>query len=858
MRALKKIFLGLLVVIVLLLAAAIFVASVFEEKIGRALITEVNAGLKSELKVKDFNLSLISGFPDASVNLYDVVLKDALDGVLLETEELSFRFGLFSLFGSKIKVHTILIKNGSLFVKIDKRGRENYDIAKASETESTAVETELGISLEEAILKNVELIYENEKVKETIAFTIDQMSLSGEFGNQQYELKSKAAIQSRFFEVGEVRYLVGKKLGYDADIFVNQANGANEFRKVKLMIEDNVFNVEGFLTNFEKSTDFALTFKSEDADLNDLLQLLPPDQFAEYGDFSSDGSLSVDASINGELSADSDPAIDVKISLEDGSITSEKMDGSVKDVSFVANYSNGSDHSIKTATFDIKDFKGYFNRDLVEINLAVKDFENPLIDFNIDGKIDVETVYGLLDNPAITDGGGDIEFKEIRLRGRYEDMINSGRINKVKLEGEINFDDAELTFNKEDVTFDKGRLKLQDNLLLIENFEIEGVGSELKIDGQFENLLPVLFADSLNSKNAELKFLAKLHANELDIERLLKMTEVQVEEEDVGKEVYDSMLVAKGIDQSRLTSLLDGTFEATFDEFSYGELEGENFAGQLRFDNNAMQIKGETNALEGFLDLDGIYYFEKAPRLVANIECLEINVFDLFDQTKNLGQEFLVAKNLRGSMNGKFHIQTFWSEAGYFQYDKLRVYAGIGIHDGELRNFKMLEDFSTYVDIDDLRRVKFTNMQNWLEIRREKIYFPTMFIQSNAMNMTLNGEHTFDQEIEYNIQVNAGQILMNKFKRNKKLKPIKAKKRGLFNLYFNVKGTVEDFDYKTDKSRVNKAFIKSERRKREIKAKLKKEFGSAQMLDKDKKAVDFTEIPELDEGDGPDEFLDGF
>lgn len=857
MRVLKKIFFGLLILMLLLLGAAIFIASVFEEKIGRAVITEVNNGLKSELKVRDFDLSLISGFPNASVGLYDVELKDALGGVLMEAEKLSFRFGLFSLFGSTIKVHTVSVENGALFVKVDKRGRENYDIAK--ESGEPAESSELGISIEEAIFENMELIYENEKVKETIVLTLDQMNLSGEFGNQQYELKSTAEIKSHFIEIGEVRYLVGKKLGYDAEIFVNQANGANEFRTMELMIEDNVFIVDGFLTNFKDATDFALTLKSKDADLNSLLQLLPPEQFKEYGDFSSDGTFAVDASINGELSATSNPAVDVKVTFEDGSITSEKMDGSVKDVSFIANYSNGSDHSIKTATFDIKNFKGYFNRDLMEMDLAISDFENPLIDFNVDGKIDVETVYGLLGNAAITDGDGEVEFKKITLKGRYDDMLNTSNIHKVKLNGEINFDDAELTFNKEDITFDKGKLTLDDNLLLIEDFEIEGVGSEIKIDGRFENLLPVLFADSLNSKDAELEFRAKLHANELDIERFLNMTDVQVEEDEVGKEVYDSMLVAKGIDQSRLTSLLNGTFEATVDEFSYGQMEGENFAGQLRFDNNAMQIKGETNMMEGFMDLDGIYYFEKAPRLVANVECLEINVNDLFAQTENFGQEFLVAKNLKGSMNGKFHIKTFWSEAGYFQYDKLRVYAGIGIHDGELRNFKMLEDFSKYVDIEDLRRVKFTNMQNWLEIRREKIYFPVMFIQSNAMNMTLNGEHTFDQKIEYNIQVNAGQILMNKFKkRNKKLEPIKAKKRGLFNLYFNVRGTVDDFDYKTDKNRVTKAFKKSEHRKREIKAKLVKEFGTSQMLDKDKKVVKFKEIPELDEGDGPDEFLDGF
>ena len=150
-------------------------------------------------------------------------------------------------------------------------------------------------------------------------------------------------------------------------------------------------------------------------------------------------------------------------------------------------------------------------------------------------------------------------------------------------------------------------------------------------------------------------------------------------------------------------------------------------------------------------------------------------------------------------------------------------------------------------------------MQNYLEIRRGRIYIPVMFIQNNAMNLTLNGEHTFDHDMKYNMQVNAGQVLMTKFKkRNKKLDPIKAKKNGLFNLYFHVFGNVDDFDYKTDKRKVKDAFRRSERRKREIKAKLIKEFGDANLLDKDNKPIIIKEIPEFDEGDNGDEFIEGF
>ncbi|MFT6322255.1 MAG: hypothetical protein ACJAT4_003190, partial [Granulosicoccus sp.] len=99
----------------------ILIASVFEDQISERLVTEVNKQLKTELRVGEFNLSLISGFPDASANLHDVELDDALSGMLLEAQNLSFHFGLFSLFGSNIKVHSIVIEDGSLYIKKDKK-----------------------------------------------------------------------------------------------------------------------------------------------------------------------------------------------------------------------------------------------------------------------------------------------------------------------------------------------------------------------------------------------------------------------------------------------------------------------------------------------------------------------------------------------------------------------------------------------------------------------------------------------------------------------------------------------------------------------------------------------------------------
>jgi hypothetical protein len=118
-------------------------------------------------------------------------------------------------------------------------------------------------------------------------------------------------------------------------------------------------------------------------------------------------------------------------------------------------------------------------------------------------------------------------------------------------------------------------------------------------------------------------------------------------------------------------------------------------------------------------------------------------------------------------------------------------------------------------------------MHNWVEVKDSTFYLPVMFIQSNAMNMTVCGQQTFDDKIDYNIKINAGQVLANKFKRhNDKLEPIPAKEHGFFNLYYNISGTLDKYNYKTNKKKVKDAFTRSERQKREIRAALVKAFGS--------------------------------
>ena len=853
MKRIKRILLILLITLVVLIGGLSVIAELFEDTIGNKIVSEINKQIKSELIIEGFDLSVFRTFPNLAANLEGVVLKDNKDEVLLEAERLSFRFAPISLLSSNIKFKSLVVSDGALNVLINKRGKANYDIfEESSETEEGASDSGTAISLKTARLQNVELIYVDESVQQEILLLLEEATFSGELSSQRFELISEADFATNFIELDGLRYLEGKDLGYKADILVDLEKGQYDFKELEVEIESNVFKIDGSISEEDGESIYDLTFSNENGNLESVVRLLPSEYFEILGDFRSSGDFEFQGSIFGTSDKSKNPEIDFSLSLDDGRITSSKLENAFKDVSFTATFNNAKGRDNSNALFKIDNLKGYFNRELIELQLSVKGLDNPFIDFALDGVLPLESVYGLFNSEQVTDGHGEIEIKDVQLKGYYNDMIRTSRISRVEASGVLEFDDAGFTMNKEKLIIDRGNLILDNNLLSVEELKLEGAGNELEFNGSTYNLIPVLFADSLNSNRAELEFKANLDAKSIDLDRLMKLSALYAAvEDDAPEEIVDSLTVAQLEKQERFTNFLKGTFDASIESFNYEKIQADDFVGKLSFDNNALIIEGKTNAMEGKLDLNGRVFFEAKPRLKALLVCEEIDAYQFFDQAENFGQEVLIAKNVKGKLSAQIVINAYWDEFGYFDMDKLHVMAGIGVHDGELLKFEMLEDFSAYVKMKDLQRIKFMNMENYLEVRKSRLHIPVMFIQSNAMNLTINGEHSFENEIKYNIKVNAGQVVASRFKKHDpKLKPQKARKKGFFNLHYQIFGTLEDYEFKSSKRNVRADFERSELRKREIRAALAEEFGRVNLSDEPEEWKDAAS------SDDDEEFID--
>lgn len=848
----KRLAIILLLFLVVLIGATALVTSLFQKQAGQRITKEVNKQLTSELVIRGFGLSIIRTFPNVAANLQGVTLMDSRGGALLEAREVSLRFGLLSLFGQKIKVHSVVVSDGALNIEVGPDGKPNYDIFRESpeepEEEASAV-----ISLEQARLRNIELSYSDKRSRQEASVLVEDATFSGEFSSEQFSLRSKASLLSRFVRADGLSYLAGKAVSYDARVAVNMKEGAYQLENVLLQVEDSSFKLDGSIESWESGTYFDLFASSEDGKLEGVLSLLPAEYFKGLEGFSSSGKFAFNAMAKGQYNQKQNPEIRVEFGLEDGVLSGPQLATPLKDVRFNAIFSNGKFRNNSSSTFTLENFTAYFNRELIEMRLQVANFGNPQVDFYLDGVLPLASAYGLLGNPKVTGGEGEVEIKGLHLKGAFEDMRSSARIARVQAGGSLEFDDAGLSIEDEKLVIDRGEMRLEGNRLSVENLRLEGAGSDITFRGAAFNLIPVLFADSLNSERVELEFEASMAASQLDIDRLMKFSALSPEEAQAPEPAVDSLRTAQIQSRERFTSFLKGSFNADFDNFNYNLIEGRNFAGKLEFNNNVMTIKGDMEAMGGGFRLEGATTFEGRPQLAARLAAENINASEFFRQSENFGQEVLTDKHLKGSLNARIAIFAFWDEEGNFLMDKLRVLAGLGISNGELAGFEMLESFSSFVNIKDLRHIKFVDMQNFLEVRNRRLYLPAMFIRSNALNLTISGEHSFDNDISYNIKVNAGQVLADRFKRHDpSLQPKASRRNGWFNLYYRIIGTLDDYKIQSAKRRVKSEFELSEMRKREIQRALEAEFGPVQLI---QEPADW-EDANGDNAAGEEEYLD--
>lgn len=785
----------------------VVIAYCVEGIIGKKIIAEVQNNLKTEIKVEDVSFSLIRSFPYASLDLQNTTIQGTDKQNLLKAGVLRLKINIWSLFSEPLKIKAVVIQNGALLLKTNAAGKTNYDISKPSKSEGSGV----SFLLEKATLKNIVLGYQNQKTQQDLGATIKNASFAGAFSDEKFILESSANIVCHGYSAKGVSFLTEKNILYDADLQIDRIKGLYTINTFDLGIEENKFDIKGKILQLKSANNLDLTFNATHCDIASLLEIFPQ-PFLQ--DFHSAGDFVLKGAVKGIYSNDSYPNIKADMQLRNGSVSSPRLNDALEKVNFTASLRFND----KESFFNMPNFKGYFGNQPLTMSLDVKDLKAPFIDFKLDGKIPLSSTYNLLNNPDINDANGFLALKNIQVSGNLEDMKKVSSIGKVEMSGALIAEEVALQIKKESVAVPSGALRFANNTIFIEKIRLDAAGSQILFDGNFHNLLPVVLDDSLH-RDATLDFRAQLFANQLDIKRFTALFQTPNTNQ---KAVAKKENTTQKSQQRPLISMLNGVFEAQIEQFSYDKIKGSDFEGFLGFEQDNLLLKGRVNTMGGTMNLNGRLAMQGNPNLSAIVACSDFDTKTFFAQCKNFGQDVLKTDNVSGKLSTKLAIDAYWDKNWNFKDKDLFVLAYLNVKDGYMQNVKMLEDFSTYVKIEDLRNIKFTNLENWFQISNSTLRIPVMTLRNNALNMTISGTHSFDDKINYNFKINAANVVVSRFKKfNPRLEPQEdVERNGFLDLFFNMAGTMDNYKIQMSKKIVKADFDESAKLKREIQAKL--------------------------------------
>lgn len=434
--------------------------------------------------------------------------------------------------------------------------------------------------------------------------------------------------------------------------------------------------------------------------------------------------------------------------------------------------------------------------------------------------ISIDLIYGTpgMDNAAWKKNLAEAFALDVPHLSAYCLTVEKGTAlhNFVKAGGEMSITGLNMRLKDNPLRFDSinGDFLFNNNDIVINDFTGRVSNTDFRLKGFFRNILAWFLLDK-ETLTVDATFASK----NIDLNELLS------DKNSADKD--DNAYTLK------LSEYLDLNLNCNIDRLTFRRFDAADIRGQLKMRDKRMIADPLSFAtMDGQVGVSGMIDGSNEDKLLITCDASlrKININKLFYQFENFGQEYIQDKNLKGVGTAEVQFASVWSPQLDVDLDKIYVRSDLTIEKGELIRFEPMKELSSFIKLSELEEIKFSNLQNQVEIKNQTIYIPKMEVNSSALNVIASGTHTFDNKINYKVKVLLSDLLSKKAKRAKKENDefgvVEDDGLGKTALYISMTGTVDDPIVKYDgKSAVEKLRADLKTEKQTLKSILKEEFG---------------------------------
>lgn len=786
-KILKRVAIIFVSFILLLLIVLIIIAGIFQDKIADTLLNQVYRYTKVEIKHEKVSFSMIRKFPMASLQINDIDVA-GLEGesTLLKAEHIFLQFNLFDLVRNNYTIRRIDISNADLQLIVDLKGNNNWNIFNFSDSSKTE---NVEIKLSSIQLKNVRVSYEDEQRELLVAAFFNHLSAKGNFSSATFtaQLSSDAVIDN--IEVDKTVYLSDQELKFYTKLDIDTENKryAIEGGNFELGILD--FIAHASLLKEKEGYSLQSDLLIKHANIEKIIEKLPETIRKQTRVLKPIGIVSSSVKINGIIGKRNNLDIVGDFSCKNGSIENIENDMKFSKINlqgdFSLNTSNVS-HSLKIKMYE---FSGKLNNGHLTGKIDFANLEQPDIDLFINGRINLEDLHNFLPTNYFHKISGNASI-DIAFKNKFTQIqkLTVQEFKNASIQGNIVFTNVMLQIRKNENMLETLSGDLQFNNQLITANKLRGKlkGNDFVLSGKIENMYPYIL-----EHGNRLEVTADLHIPDFDLNKLFSIN-TQSSLKSQGEEM--ELFLPKDID-------FNFSFKA--DKISFNHFKAENTSGKAVLKNNILLLENlNMNTCDGKMQGKGsIKQISKKEFLLnCNAKLTNINIQKLFHAFNNFGQNALTDKHIRGIANSDVNFTAVLGSNMILAPNSVSTLIDINIRNGQLNNFAPLESLSKFVELSELQNVKFETLENRISIDNSTITIPDMEIKTNALNLSLYGNHRFSGEIDYHIRLLMKEILAKKVKNRKNREDfgeVIDDNTGTY-LYLLATGTMENPKFKWD------------------------------------------------------------
>ncbi|WP_017732811.1 AsmA family protein [Nafulsella turpanensis] len=798
LKRIYRFFVSLLLGLILLVLAAFTFVHLYQDEIVALFIRQANQYINTPVQTDKVSVSLFTKFPDAAISLENVRIQEGFAGSeesLAVADRIYFTFSLLDLIHKEYKIREVYLEDAEINLRVRADGSVNYEVISNQKKDSTSINKGLAFDIEGIRLLNVKVNYSdlrNEQLHRLLAKNVEAslqikepvytIALAGKL--HTYEIKSSDRL---FFQEQEVE--LDTRFTYHTEL------EQLRFEPSNLLVGSSAFQLKGTISTLEDVL-LDLSIETPQTDFQTLAAILPAEYTKEIRTYRSKGELKLIGKVQGTYSTSSMPAITVDFSAREASFFHPDYGQALESITLNGRYTNGESRNNRSSSLQIDHLQASLNDKPINGSLVLRNFDDYHLTFKTKSQLDATSLLTFYPLENVQEAGGMIDI-DISFAGRLKDLEKAGSMQKVKAEGEIMVRDLnfKLTNTSYPVRNLNGSLIFNNNDLALSDLSGYAGKSSFVINGLFKNIFSYLLLD-----NQPLTIEADLQSDNLDLDELL--TDAQAEDTATANE-GDHFYA---FDIRPNTNLY---FNCKVARLKFDRFKAKNVSGELRVANGVARAKNvRLEASGGSMAINGQVDARKDDLLDVKVEARFNNIYvdSTFWIFRNFNQNFLTHHNLKGRVTANVSSTMAFDKKLRFKYDQLLVNANASIVDGQLREFEPMQNLSTFIKEDRLADISFSEITSNIQVRNQTIYLPETIIRSDISAVTIRGDHTFDQHIDYHVKVPVQTLLTGK-RREMPASAMSQEGNGM-HLFLHIKGTTDDYTIAYDANAVKKEIVK--------------------------------------------------